>query len=192
MDTIQKIDIILFYAINHIPHVWLGDFLGEALSGFGYAWIIWLVIGGILFLRKERKDHWFWVPLGIAAGACYVVSEVFLKNAILRPRPDGLVDAIVVGVAPSSFSYPSTHATIAFAFAYLFSRKELHWFWLYFLASAVGLSRIYLGHHFPSDVIGGMCLGTLIGLFSHGTDVYLHRIHRTLHHSHTKRKQKKV
>ncbi len=144
--------------------------MAEACSGFGYAWIIWLFMGVILFLRKERKDHQFWVPVEIAAFLCYAVSEVFLKHMFLRLRPDILDNAIVIGSIPDSFSFPSTHATVAFAFAYLFSRKELHWFWLYVLATLVGFSRIYLGHHYPIDVVGGMVIGSFIGIVSAKSD----------------------
>jgi len=192
MDTIQKIDTSAFFFINHLPHVWWSDFLGECFSGFGYAWIIWFLIGGILFLRKERKDHWFWVPLGIAAVLCYTLSEVLFKNIVMRSRPDMLLSTIIVGVIPKSFSFPSTHAVVAFAFAYLFSRKEVHWFWMYALAFLVCISRIYLGHHYPIDVIGGMLLGTVIGMVSILLDTALHKTKRIVVRYSSKNKGKRI
>jgi len=163
MEFLFSLDQQVFFFINHLPHQEWTDFIAQAFSGFGYAWILWFIISVILFLRKEKKDHWFWVPLGIAILLCYGLSEVLFKNIVMRPRPDMLATSIVVGAIQRSFSFPSTHATVAFAFAYLFSRKEAHWFWMYALASLVCLSRIYLGHHYPTDVICGGFLGYFIG-----------------------------
>jgi len=192
MDTIQIFDTQLFLLINHLPHTSRTDFAAQALSGFGYAWVIWFVIGIVLFLRKEKKDHWFWVPLAIAAGLCYFVSELLIKYMVARARPDMLSDAIIVGVHPLSFSFPSTHAAVAFAFAYLFSRKEAHWFWLYVLALLVCFSRIYLGHHFPSDVIAGMMLGTIIGIVSMKIDEILHMMKCSNKRNSSKKRSKRV
>jgi len=192
MDTIRIIDISVFFFINHLPHTVWSDFIAEAFSGFGYAWGVWFVIGVVLFLRKERKDHWFWVPLGIAALFCYGLSELALKNIVMRPRPDTLAAATAIGLVPGSFSFPSTHATVAFAFAYLFSRRELHPIWLYVLAVCVCFSRIYLGHHYPTDIIGGMLLGTIIGMVSMRFDDALHRtMQGSITHS-SKNKRKRV
>ena len=192
MDTIQRIDTSAFFIINHLSHVWWSDFLSECFSGFGLSWIIWFIIGVILFIRKEKKDHWFWVPLCIAAISCYIFSEVLCKNIVMRPRPDMLSSAIVIGSVPRSFSFPSTHATVAFAFAYLFSRKELHWFWMYGLAFLVCISRIYLGHHYPIDVLGGMLLGTVIGMMSTLLDTVLHKTKRLAVRYSSKNKGKRI
>lgn len=192
MSTIGFLDTQLFFLINHLPHVWWSDYLAEACSGFGYAWMIWFVIGIVLFFRKERNDHWFWVPLGITALLCFGVSEVFLKYMVLRPRPDILDAAIVVGSVPDSFSFPSTHATVACAFAYLFSRKALHWGWLYTLAFLVCFSRIYLGHHYPIDVVGGILVGSGIGWVSVGFNRILHRWYHRIFDSSSKKRRKKL
>jgi undecaprenyl-diphosphatase len=192
MIQFLSLDTKVFFLINHLPHTFWTDFFAEAFSGFGYAWIIWLGISMVLFIRKEKKDHWFWVPLGIAAVLCYVLSEVLFKDIFERPRPDALFGAIIVGSIPSSFSFPSTHATVAFAFAYLFSRKDTHWMWIYALAVLVCFSRIYLGHHYPIDVLVGVLLGTGIGMAGETADIYLHRIHRRLHHQNSKKVVKKV
>jgi undecaprenyl-diphosphatase len=64
-------------------------------------------------------------------------------------------------------SFPSTHATIAFAAAYVIGKAEKSWRGASFvLAVAVALSRIYLGNHYPSDVVVGALLGLLVGVVS--------------------------
>jgi len=192
MHLLLSFDTQLFFLINHAPHTWWADLAAEAFSGFGYAWILWLIISIILFIRKERKDHWFWVPLGIAAGLCYIISECALKNWFGRFRPDSLDGAMIVGTIPASFSFPSSHAVVAFAFAYLFSRKEVHWKWMYTLAVLVCLSRIYLGHHYPFDVLGGAVFGIVIGVGSQWIDAIIHHVHQRVFHRPSKRQRKTV
>jgi len=164
MELLRTFDTNIFFSINHLPHTWWSDMVGQMFSGFENAWIVWFCIGIILFVREERKDHWFIISSGILATLTYTLSELLIKQSIGRIRPDVLFGAIVVGTVPISFSFPSTHATLAIACAYLFSEKEPRWrWWLYVLATFVCLSRIYLGHHYPIDVIGGILIGISIG-----------------------------
>jgi len=192
MEYLLALDQQFFFLINHLPHAVWSDFIAEAASGFGYAWIIWLAIGIMLFVRKEEKDHWFWVPLGVAGILCYGLSEVLVKNIVMRSRPDILISTIIVRVMPGSYSFPSTHATVAFACAYLFSRKEIHWLWMYGLAVLVCISRIYLGHHYPLDVVGGAILGTVIGMVSMKLDEHLHRANRIFIIRSAKKRRKRI
>lgn len=190
MNDIRFLDTQLFFFINHLPHTPWSDTLAEGLSGFGYTWIVWVIIGMGLVIRNERKSHWFWVPLGVAIGLCFFLSELLGKHIVGRVRPDMLPGTIVVGSVPLGFSFPSTHTTVAFACAYVFSRKEVHWGWIYLLAVLVGLSRIYLGHHYPVDVVAGAVLGTGIGWVSIGVCRIVQRQYAFLFH--TKKRKNKV
>lgn len=97
-----------------------------------------------------------------------IIAEWFLKNIIARPRPKiEIPTAIVPFDFYQSFSFPSGHATIAFAAAYILGREHKKSKWLYYsLAMLISFSRIYLGKHYPSDVIAGTFLGLLIGYLS--------------------------
>jgi undecaprenyl-diphosphatase len=165
MKEILAIDQYLFFFINHVGHTVFLDFLARALSGIGYGGIVFLLLGIVLVLREEKRDHWFFLPLAFTASISWLVSEVFLKIGLGRLRPETLAGAIVVGTSPGTYSFPSTHATIAFACAVLLSVKEPKWrWWLFTLAFLIGLSRIYLGYHYPVDVIGGSIIGLCIGI----------------------------
>ena len=92
-----------------------------------------------------------------AGGGSWFIVEVILKPLFARPRPD----------ASAGFSFPSGHATIAFAMATVLSKKEPKWrFALFLLAIAIAFSRIYLGKHYPLDVLAGAFLGIIIGWLS--------------------------
>lgn len=127
-----------------------------------------LVISGaivtslILWLLSKRA---YIFPLWITL----LGSELFSllgKLAIHRPRPD------VAYYMESGFSFPSGHATIAVAFygflSYVLFRESRHWshkvnamFWGLVIILAIGLSRLYLGVHYVSDVWGGYLAGLL-------------------------------
>lgn len=165
MDLLYRIDTHLFTLINHLPHTPLSDAVALALSGAGSAGIIWFILSAILFLREEKKNHWFFLPIGLAGAITGVVVNLILKPLVARARPDKLVGAIVVGESLiRDFSFPSGHATMSFAAAVVLSRTEPKWRRaFYLLAVLISFSRIYLGKHYPLDVLGGALLGWGIG-----------------------------
>lgn len=72
--------------------------------------------------------------------------------------------AIIIGSNDNSYAFPSGHATIAFAMAYLLAHNEPRRRWIfYLLAILISFSRIYLGKHYPLDVLIGSVLGLVIG-----------------------------
>ena len=157
----ESVDAALFLAINHLPHPSNADEYISLLSdlGKGAGWVagcFWLAArGGV---RGRRAG--FAATAGMFAAIGLVQGP--LKAVFHRRRPGRL--AIVVGVEPVDSSFPSGHTAGSFAAA-----TALATFYprdrplLMTAASAVGVSRIYLGHHFPSDVAVGAALGSLIG-----------------------------
>jgi len=92
-----------------------------------------------------------------------ILSALLLQHLGMRPRPDSVR---LIAPQPNFHSYPSGHAAAAFAMMmviWLYDRRLSSWIATLVLACGIGISRIYLGHHWPSDVLGGMILGISIG-----------------------------
>lgn len=111
----------------------------------------------VYYLKKSMKS--FFVSMAALATA-FIVAV--LKRIIARPRPDY---ALQIGAIPfSRYSFPSGHTTVAFLLAILLSRYYPKYTGVFYsVAVLVGLSRIYLGVHYLSDVVGGAVLGLAIG-----------------------------
>lgn len=164
MEYLVSLDQQVFFLINHLPHTASLDFIAQTLSGLGSGGLVFFLLGLLLFIREEEKDHRFILPLILTFGIGWGLSELFLKYTFGRIRPDEVMKALIIGTAPESYSFPSTHAVLAFAGAYVVSWKEPKWrWWLYTLACCIGLSRIYLGYHYPIDVIAGGVIGISVG-----------------------------
>jgi len=155
----------IFLIINHLPHNPITDALALTLSGVGAGGIIWFLLGLWLFVREKKKDTFFLLSLLIAGSLSWLIVNIIFKPLISRPRPPlDYLGGILVGNLLSDFSFPSGHATIAWAMAVILSRYEPRWRgWFYLLAVLISFSRIYLGVHYPLDVVGGAFLGWIIG-----------------------------
>jgi membrane-associated phospholipid phosphatase len=115
-----------------------------------------LALGGAAIDRDRRRD---WIHAWIAIASSFGVNQL-IKLFVRRSRP------VVDGLPPltgtmSNRSYPSAHSTTSACGARVLS--PLVGVPLYPLAAAMSLSRLYLGVHWPSDVVAGFALGSAVG-----------------------------
>jgi undecaprenyl-diphosphatase len=92
--------------------------------------------------------------------------ELIIKPFFKRRRPFiTIIQAIVIGKKPGTWSFPSGHSAGAFAGAWLLNNKFPKFALLrYFIASLVAFSRIYLGDHYPGDVASGSLSGLVFAM----------------------------
>ena len=124
-----------------------------SLGNGGWFWILCTVI--LLVVPKTRKAGCA-AALSIIFG--FLVTNVLLKNLVARPRPFAVIDALAPLITkPTDFSFPSGHTTASFAVALVMLRMlpKKYGVPAVILATLVAFSRLYLGVHYPADVLAG-------------------------------------
>lgn len=165
MELLSAFDHNVFLFINSLPHTNALDSLALFLSAVGSGGVIWFFIGLIIFLKEEKKHHGFFFELLTTVAVTWVLVEKILKPWLGRARPSIPLGAnIITTIAPDSFSFPSGHAAMSWALAVVLASQEPRFRWVFYtLAAAISFSRVYLGVHFPLDIVVGSLLGYFIG-----------------------------
>ena len=167
-QAIQNVDeAVLLWIQETVRLGWL-DPVVKVFTTLGNAGILWIVLAvAMLFWRPTRKA-------GVLAGCALLFSLLFtnlgLKLLLTRPRPytvvEGLIPLLTSG-DPNSF--PSGHTSAAFAAGLVWART-LPKAWMrrtaVIQAVLMGLSRLYVGVHYPSDVVSGAVVGTVCALLA--------------------------
>lgn len=160
-EGLLQLDGRLLVAIQGLHTAWL-DPIVSAYTRLGDAGIIFIALSLVMLLYKPTRRAG-----ALALGAMLLgllVTNVTIKPLISRPRPwlDWPIIPLVTERDPNSF--PSGHTCAAFA-AGLSWARALPWRWgrlaAVVLAVLMGLSRLYVGVHYPSDVLAGALIGSL-------------------------------
>lgn len=164
MSQLIALDHALFDWINTFHAAWLDTVMLTA-SHVGVGGGVWLTLAAISAVFPARRAAAWRVILTIALSSLVVNGVV--KPFIWRDRPFKVLgDVRVIDAQPQSSSFPSGHAANAIAGAVATSQMlpgaTVIW-WL--LGATIAISRIYVGVHFPLDVLSGSILGLMCAYF---------------------------
>lgn len=167
LKPLDAVDAWLFLKINHLPHTRLLNAIFYTITFIFTGGAAWFALMGMIFFRNPpfgwRIIRDAAVPLALATA----IVEYPVKSYFRRRRPFiTIIQAIVIGKKPGTWSFPSGHSATAFAGALLLSNFFPRWRrHLYAVASLVAFSRIYLGDHYPGDVVAGSSIGAVLAWF---------------------------
>lgn len=138
------------------------DPLFVALSRIGSLALVWLVLAVVGAVVWRRPSVLAWVVIAVFSSD---LIALVLKRITDRPRPSvTYAEPEALVRTPLDHSFPSGHAATSFAAATLFARFDRRAAVpLFALAAAIAWSRVYVGVHYPLDVLGGAVLGVLVG-----------------------------
>lgn len=159
-----EFSILYFFQELHNP---LLDKVVPAFTSLGNSGWFFMTLGLLLFCFKRTRKAGVSILLSLAVG--FLLGNVVLKNLIMRDRPCWIDKAVPLLIAiPGDFSFPSGHTLAAFETAVSLYFMDRRWGVIMLVfAVLMGLSRLYLFVHFPTDVLSGMALGIFIAWFVH-------------------------
>jgi membrane-associated phospholipid phosphatase len=166
LKPLDAMDAELFMAVNHLSHTRLLNSLFYGLTFIFQGGTAWYILMGLQGLRKRQTGQVF-REVALPLFTTSLIVEHFVKEYFKRKRPFiTIIQAIVIGKKPGSWSFPSGHSAAAFAGAWLLNQKYPRWGALrYLTAGMIAFSRIYLGDHYPGDVVSGSVSGLVLAMF---------------------------
>ncbi|MCU0344218.1 MAG: phosphatase PAP2 family protein [Ignavibacterium sp.] len=165
IDFLYSIDLAVFYFFNHTLSVGFLDKFFSIITNVNNWYITYIILLGISFSKGGLKGKLAVLGVILLIIVTDQTGYRLLKEFFARPRPcDILTDVLTPLGCTGTFSFPSNHALNNFAAALFFYRlfPKLKWV-LFITASLISISRVYLGLHYPSDIIGGAIIGLAFG-----------------------------
>lgn len=155
---------ILLWIQENLRADWLTPIMVFITKSGGLG-LIWILL--CLTLLCFKKTRWAGIAGLLGLVFSLMVNNVFLKRLIARTRPYEVVEGLhLLTKKATDFSFPSGHAGSSFAAATaiccMMKGSRVRWLALAF-AALMGFTRLYIGIHYPTDVICGMITGALCG-----------------------------
>ena len=153
--------------LNHVIQLrqpWLDDVMifASAIGSAGFVWWVFALIAAVF--PAHRPAAW---RLLLAVGFTFLLNDYVLKPVIDRPRPFTVMAELkVIDAKPITSSFPSGHAAMAVAGAIAGARLIPASAWVFWpLGVMVAISRVYIGVHWPTDIMAGAIVGFICAWF---------------------------
>lgn len=168
MEWLIEIDKSLFYLINHSGNAYWDECMLFFTNKF--SWIpLYLLLVYMIVKQHHMNSIWILMTIGITITICDMGSVHLFKNTFERLRPCYALENVrlVSKGCGGPFGFISSHASNVFGLTIILSKffkNKLLVVGLFSWASIVSFSRIYVGVHYPIDILAGMLWGTFVAL----------------------------
>lgn len=172
METLLKLDheLLIWFNSTHSPF-WDAIMMFFTRIEF---WIPFYILVTYQIFKYKGKEAWWWL-IGLSFLILFgeLISTYLFKNILQRLRPShepalsGIVN-LVKAYAGDKFGFVSSHATAVFAFAIYTSKlfkNSTYTLFVTIWSLLIVYTRLYLGLHYPGDILGGIALGLGLGYF---------------------------
>ncbi len=158
---------LLLWIQEYVRQEWMTPFW-TFVTSLGDAGWFWIVVSALLLLPESTRKVGIMALVSLGIGA--LITNVALKNLVARIRPYEVIEGLQLLIEPQSdFSFPSGHSCASFAAAMVYYRMlpKKYGVPAVVLAVFIACSRLYVGVHYPSDVVVGVCIGVLSAWISY-------------------------
>lgn len=179
IEFLKNLDISFFYLINHTTKNSIFDIIMPFITNPKNFYIIFLVLWLAMIFSSNYRNRLAGWTLIVGVTFSDILSSKILKHIFLRERPFKVLEDVHQLVSAAGPSFPSSHAVNSFTAATLialFFRKPIYSIIAYFCAFLSIYSRVYVGVHYPFDVLFGAILGVVIGYFIYKLSEKLFRL----------------
>lgn len=159
LSILHSLDIFILELVNLSYHNFLLDNIALIITNMGVIYF-WIIIAILLYLLGNEKGKAVSKKMILILIVVVIISQI-IKFVVMRPRPYTELSSLVLLSLGTDPSFPSGHTTISTAMSYVLFKEYNKWY-LLLIPVIVALSRLYIGVHYPSDVVGGFLLGIII------------------------------
>ncbi len=174
LEWIQNIDAQILLFIQQYIRQDMMNWFWKGITFLGDAGWFWIVLGVVLLIPKKTRKAGTTALLALIIGS--IVTNLALKTAVARVRPYDAVEGLVPLVKKlRDYSFPSGHTCASFSCAVVYYKMypDIKGKGAMVLAVLIGLSRLYVGVHYPTDVLGGAIVGWLSAILALQISVFM-------------------
>ena len=165
MDYILALDgEILLWIQMYIRHEVLTPIF-TFITHLGDKGLFWIILSLLLLIKKSTRKTGFLSLLSLLV--TFLIVNVCMKNGFARIRPyETLTDLLLLIEKQSDFSFPSGHSASSFASAIVLFKRlpKRYGIPILILAILIAFSRLYMGVHYPTDILAGILIGSIVAL----------------------------